>query len=177
MWYFPLLKPFEDHVPVKADLSDLAEQIKWCRDNDDKCRRIAARAGEIYATYISQEAIRDYMELLCWNMGSRYVSPPVGYTRPDSPCKKFQTRQRGGCNCVRCQEKIEERKSMPTHVAKRSREEEFASSGNNMHNQKNDDGNDFYRMAQSIHKMPKKGTGPFEPKCRRCRKRLVKCKC
>ena len=27
MWYFPLLKPFEDHVPVKADLSDLAEQI------------------------------------------------------------------------------------------------------------------------------------------------------
>ena len=28
MWYFPLLVPFRDHVPVKADLSDLEEQIR-----------------------------------------------------------------------------------------------------------------------------------------------------
>ena len=28
MWYFPLLVPFRDHVPVKADLSDLQEKIK-----------------------------------------------------------------------------------------------------------------------------------------------------
>ena len=26
MWYFPLLQPYVDHVPVKADLSDL-EQV------------------------------------------------------------------------------------------------------------------------------------------------------
>jgi hypothetical protein len=31
MWYFPLLQPWVDHVPVKADLSDLAEKIQWCR--------------------------------------------------------------------------------------------------------------------------------------------------
>ena len=36
MWYFDLLQPYVDHVPVKADLSDLEEKIRWCRDNDDK---------------------------------------------------------------------------------------------------------------------------------------------
>ena len=28
MWYFPMLIPFRDHVPVKADLSDLEEKIR-----------------------------------------------------------------------------------------------------------------------------------------------------
>lgn len=28
MWYFPLLEPWVDHVPVKADLSDLKEKIR-----------------------------------------------------------------------------------------------------------------------------------------------------
>lgn len=28
MWYFPLLQPWVDHVPVKADLSDLEEKIR-----------------------------------------------------------------------------------------------------------------------------------------------------
>lgn len=28
MWYFPLLRPYVDHVPVKADLSDLEEKIE-----------------------------------------------------------------------------------------------------------------------------------------------------
>jgi hypothetical protein len=30
MWYFPLLRPFYDHVPIKSDLSDLKEKIEWC---------------------------------------------------------------------------------------------------------------------------------------------------
>ena len=38
MWYFDLLEPYVDHVPVKADLSDLEDQIRWCRKNDDKVR-------------------------------------------------------------------------------------------------------------------------------------------
>ena len=27
--YFPLLKPYVDHVPVKADMSDLQEKLEW----------------------------------------------------------------------------------------------------------------------------------------------------
>ena len=55
MWYFPLLRPYHDHVPVKADFSDLAEQIEWCRANDDKCQEIAQNARRLYDRYISRD--------------------------------------------------------------------------------------------------------------------------
>ena len=63
MWYFPLLKPFYDHVPVKADLSDLKEKIEWCRANDVKCREIADNARILHDKYISKEGILDYMQV------------------------------------------------------------------------------------------------------------------
>lgn len=57
MWYFPLLKPYHDHIPVKADLSDLEEKIKWCRDNDEKCKEIAKNAGIFYEKYVGRDAL------------------------------------------------------------------------------------------------------------------------
>lgn len=54
MWYFPLLQPYVDHVPVKADLSDLEEKIRWCRQNDDKCREIAKNALDFYEKYVAR---------------------------------------------------------------------------------------------------------------------------
>lgn len=63
MWYFPLLKPYVDHVPVKADLSDLADAIEWCRNNDDKCQEIARNAQALHDRYISREGILDYMQV------------------------------------------------------------------------------------------------------------------
>lgn len=48
MWYFPLLQPYVDHVPVKADLSDLREVLEWCHAHDEECEKIAARAQELY---------------------------------------------------------------------------------------------------------------------------------
>ena len=57
LWFFPLLKPYEDHVPVRADLSDLREQIQWCLDNDKKCQQIARRAAELVRKHLSTTAI------------------------------------------------------------------------------------------------------------------------
>ncbi len=54
MWYFPLLLPYVDHVPVKADLSDLEEKIRWCRQNDDKCRQIGENAKIFYEKYVAR---------------------------------------------------------------------------------------------------------------------------
>ena len=48
MWYFPLLKPYYDHIPVKANLSDLREVLEWCHSHDEECQQIAARAKEVY---------------------------------------------------------------------------------------------------------------------------------
>ena len=35
------LEPYVHYLPVKADLSDLIQQLQWARDNDDQARTIA----------------------------------------------------------------------------------------------------------------------------------------
>ena len=77
MWYFPLLKPFFDHVPVKADLSDLKEKIEWCRAHDAECRQIAANALEVYKSFVSKDAILDYMQAVCVEVARRSHSAPA----------------------------------------------------------------------------------------------------
>jgi hypothetical protein len=47
-WYYEDLVPWTHFVPVAADLSDLADKIRWCRDNDEACRTIAAN-GKAFA--------------------------------------------------------------------------------------------------------------------------------
>lgn len=72
MWYSKLLKPYVDHVPVKSDLSDLEEKIKWCIDNDNKCRLIASNAYKLYNKIITKGSIMDYLQLLCFNISNKY---------------------------------------------------------------------------------------------------------
>ena len=117
MWYFPLLKPYYDHVPVKADLSDLEEKIRWCREHDDECRIIGENAQRFYEKYVGHKATLDYIEMLCKQMAKRFVPPPDWWTppphlqrppqlrKPDGPC--FE--ERGGQSrlCVRCREDAE----------------------------------------------------------------------
>lgn len=76
LWYFPLLQPFVDHVPIKADLSDLKEQIEWCRANDDKCREIAKNAKLLYERYISRDGILDYMQATFIEISKRWIPKP-----------------------------------------------------------------------------------------------------
>jgi len=63
MWYFPLLRPYFDHVPVKADLSDLKEVIDWCRSHDQECRVIADNARRLYERFLSKEGVMDYLQV------------------------------------------------------------------------------------------------------------------
>jgi hypothetical protein len=44
LWFMPQLQPGVDHVPVKADMSDLLDRIRWLRAHDAEARAIAARA-------------------------------------------------------------------------------------------------------------------------------------
>ena len=37
-------------MPVAAELSDLEERIAWCRDNDARCRWIAANGARLATT-------------------------------------------------------------------------------------------------------------------------------
>jgi len=64
LWFRDMLEPMKHYIPVKEDLSDLVEQIKWCRENDGKCEKIAENAKEFYLKYLQKEGILDYLQKL-----------------------------------------------------------------------------------------------------------------
>ena len=62
LWFSYLLKPYEHYVPINENLDDLIDKIKWCIDNDNKCKTIADNGYSFYKKYLKREAIYDYMQ-------------------------------------------------------------------------------------------------------------------
>ena len=54
-WYYDSIRPWEHFVPIKADLSDLAERIDWVRSNPEKAREIAAN-GQAFSRTLTFES-------------------------------------------------------------------------------------------------------------------------
>jgi Glycosyl transferase family 90 len=142
MWYFPLLVPYHDHVPVKADLSDLEEKIRWCREHDDECRQIGENAKQFYEKYVGKEATLDYIEMVCKQIAKRFVNPPDWWMpppfsnvqggkvrppqlkKPDVPC--FEDRGVSRL-CIRCREDaVAEERELELAQAQKVNEKEDA---------------------------------------------------
>ena len=85
MWFFPLLRPYVDHIPVRADLSDLAEKIQWCRSHDVACREIAENAKRLYDTFLHKEGLMDYVQLALNKIAARFTYPPDWLEAPRLP--------------------------------------------------------------------------------------------
>ncbi len=66
-WFHVLLKPYIHYIPVKADLSDLAEKIQWCKTNDDKCYQITKNAANLFTQINNKHFILDYMTTMLSN--------------------------------------------------------------------------------------------------------------
>jgi hypothetical protein len=62
MWYSSLLKQNIHYIPIKKDLSDLIDKIKWCKKNDTKCKKIAQNALHLYNTCLQKDNMLDYMQ-------------------------------------------------------------------------------------------------------------------
>lgn len=62
IWYRDMLVPYTHYVPIKQDLSNLIDQIKWCRKNDSKCKEIVQNAQEFFNKYLQFDGILDYMQ-------------------------------------------------------------------------------------------------------------------
>lgn len=62
MWFSDMLEPYVHYVPVKADLTDLIEQIKWCIKNDDDCKKIAQNALKFHTKYLSKKGVLDNLQ-------------------------------------------------------------------------------------------------------------------
>ena len=50
-----LAKPWVHYIPVKMDLSDLEEKIRWAKENDDDVRRIAKQGVELSKVYTEEQ--------------------------------------------------------------------------------------------------------------------------
>jgi hypothetical protein len=70
MWFSQFLEPFVHYIPVKSDLSDLIEQIKWCKQNDNKCKIIAQNAIIFAKKYLCKDGILDYLQKLLYEIKS-----------------------------------------------------------------------------------------------------------
>jgi hypothetical protein len=68
MWFNTLMKPMVEYVPVKADLSDLVEKIKWCKENDKICKKIARNAQKFYLKYLQEDGVLDYLQKIIIDM-------------------------------------------------------------------------------------------------------------
>ena len=62
LWFSTNLKEYVHYVPVKEDLSDIIQIIKWCKDNDEKCKKIAANAMDFFKKYLSKDGILNYLQ-------------------------------------------------------------------------------------------------------------------
>lgn len=62
VWYTSMLEEYVHYVPIKEDLSNLVDQIKWCIRNDDKCKKIAKNAFDFYKIHINKNGIFNYLE-------------------------------------------------------------------------------------------------------------------
>ena len=54
-WYYDRLEPWVNFVPVRADLTDLAERLDWCRSHHAECEAIAI-AGRSLAESLTLES-------------------------------------------------------------------------------------------------------------------------
>lgn len=82
LWFRKFLKPYKHYIPINEDLTDLVEKIKWCKNNDSECKKIAMNAKKFYNKYLTKNGILDYLQKLLLDIKKvngiylyNYISP------------------------------------------------------------------------------------------------------
>jgi hypothetical protein len=70
VWFRKYLKEYVHYIPIKEDLSDLYDKIRWCRSHDAECQQIVKNARHFYDTFLTKKGILDYAQLLFVNIKS-----------------------------------------------------------------------------------------------------------
>lgn len=72
-WFKDLLIPYKHFIPIKYDLSDLEEKIKWCQNNDKDCKKIVNNALELFNKKLNKEEILNYCEYLFNQIANNFI--------------------------------------------------------------------------------------------------------
>jgi len=67
-WVDHMIQNKVHYIPVKADLSDLLDVIRWCKTNDDKCQEIARNGMEFAKSILSKKYIQSYIQNALWSL-------------------------------------------------------------------------------------------------------------
>lgn len=68
LWFMKYLQEYVHYVPILPDLSDLFDKIRWCRENDEKCKEIAQNALNFYNKFLKKDGVLDYLQLLMFKL-------------------------------------------------------------------------------------------------------------
>jgi hypothetical protein len=81
LWYTQFLKPNVHYVPIKADLSDLLEKVKWCKSHDAECKRISENAKRFHDKYLTKKGVLDYLQKVLHTIKNKCT--PYLYLNPN----------------------------------------------------------------------------------------------
>lgn len=80
MWFSDLLEPYVHYIPVKANLEDLIDQMKWCLKNDNKCKVVAQNALNFYNKYLTKRGVLDNLQKTLFRLKEEMY--PNGSSQP-----------------------------------------------------------------------------------------------
>lgn len=70
-WVDHMIQHKVHYIPVKADLSDLLDVIRWCKKNDEKCREVARNGMEFARSILSKKYIQSYLQNAMWSLSEK----------------------------------------------------------------------------------------------------------
>lgn len=86
-WVDHMLQHKVHYVPVKADLSDLLDVIRWCKKNDEKCQEIARNGMEFARSILSKKNIQSYLQNALWSLSEHRLVKILDEKAPEKPRK------------------------------------------------------------------------------------------
>lgn len=84
VWFSKYLHEYIHYVPVKRDLSDLIDKIKWCKSHDLECRQMVENCREFYKRNLSKDGVFNSMQTLLLKLKNAMGN----YTYSESPLKR-----------------------------------------------------------------------------------------
>ncbi len=63
-WFYYLMKPWEHYVPFNLMMTDLAKNVEWARQNDQKCQDIVKNANEFAKEYLNEDTMIFFASIL-----------------------------------------------------------------------------------------------------------------
>ena len=63
-WFYYLLEPYKHYIPYNLMVTDLAENIKWAKANDEKCKDIVKNANQFAQEYLKEETMFLFTKIL-----------------------------------------------------------------------------------------------------------------